>query len=195
MGMPMVGMTGMIIPVMIVVVVALRMVAMVIIVMIVVMVALCMVAMIIVMIVVMVTLSVVAMVIVMILVVVTLSMVAMVIIVMALIPMIIVALFNVNTAVEVFSFTPHQGWAHGRFDCKAAVIGKSPFENNPELAINRVMLRAAIQIVLKSSMAFNRDDRSGAEFTSRQLFTTSSMTAMGLCNANGSIASHQQSKG
>ena len=128
--------------------------------------------------------------IVMILLMVTLGVVAMVIIVM-----IIVALFNMNTAVEVFSFTPHQGWAHGRFDCKAAVIGKSPFENNPELAINRVMLRAAIQIVLKSSMAFDRDDRSGAEFTSRQFFTTSSMTAMGLGIANNSIASHQQSKG
>ena len=178
MGMPMVGMTGMIIPVMIVVVVALRMVAM-----------------IIVMILVMVTLSVVAMVIVMILVMVTLSMVAMVIIVMILIPMIIVALFNVNTAVEVFSLTPHQRWAHGGFDREAAVIGKTPFQNNPELAINRVVLRAAIQIVLKSSMAFNRDDRSGAEFSSRQFFTTSSMTTMGLCTANGSIASHQQSKG
>ena len=111
---------------------------------------------------------------------VALGVVAMVIIVMILIPIIIMALFNVNTAVEVFSFTPHQRWAHGGFDREAAVIGKSPFQNNPELAINRVMLRAAIQIVLKSSMAFDRDDRSGAEFTSRQFFTTSSMTAMGL---------------
>ncbi|CAK23417.1 Hypothetical protein with transmembranes domains [Synechococcus sp. WH 7803] len=195
--MPMVGMIGMIIIVMILVMVTLSVVAMVIIVMILIMVTLSMVAMvIIVMILIMVTLSMVAMVIiVMILVMVTLSVVAMVIIVMILIPMIIVALFNVNTAVEVFSFTPHQRWAHGGFDREAAVIGKSPFQNNPELAINRVVLRAAIQIVLKSSMAFNRDDRSGAEFTSRQFFTTSSMTTMGLCTANGSIASHQQSKG
>ena len=144
----------------------------------------------------MVALSVVAMVIIaMILVMVTLGVVAMVIIVMILIPMIIVALFNVNTAVEVFSFTPHQRWAHGGFDREAAVIGKTPFQNNPELAINRVVLRAAIQIVLKSTVAFDRDDWNGAKFTSRQIFTTSSMTTMGLCTANGSIASHQQSKG
>ena len=192
MGMPMVGMIGMLIIVMILVMVTLSVVAMVIIVMILLMVTLSMVAMVIIVMI----LSMVAMVIiVMILIMVTLSVVAMVIIVMIIIPMIIVALFNVNTAVEVFSFTPHQRWAHGGFDREAAVIGKSPFQNNPELAINRVVLRAAIQIVLKSSMAFNRDDRSGAEFTSRQFFTTSSMTTMGLCTANGSIASHQQSKG
>ena len=134
--------------------------------------------------------------IVMILVMMTFCMVAMVIIVMIVVmPVVIMTLVNMNAAVKVFSFTPHQGWTHGRLNCKAAVVGKAPFEDHTELAINCIVLRTTIQIVLESTMTFNRDDRSGAEFTGRQLFSPAPMATMGLGTANGSISSHQQCEG
>ena len=69
-----------------------------------------------------------------------------------------------NPAVEVFGFSPDQGWTEGSFNAEGALIGQPPFEDGPEQAINRVVSRFAFEVVLKAAVAFQGDDGHHAEF-------------------------------
>ncbi|CAI8232633.1 MAG: Uncharacterised protein [Prochlorococcus marinus str. MIT 9313] len=63
----------------------------------------------------------------MLIVVVMLGMVVMLIVAMAI--RLFVMLIDMNLAVKVFRFTPHQGWTNGGFNREATVIAKTPLHH------------------------------------------------------------------
>ena len=110
-----------------------------------------------------------------------------IVIVMAVVPM------RMDNSVEVFRFSVNKGGADGTFNGKNTIVGKSPFEDVTELAVDGVVLGFAIEVGLETTMPLDRDHGSDTEFTGRDLFTTT-VAAMGMNCTDCSIAGKQQAK-
>ena len=87
---------------------------------------------------------------------------------------IVIAGLHVNTAIEMFRFSPDKRRPERRFNGETPLIGKPPLQDHTELSIDGVMLRVPLQIVLKTSMPLDRHHRNGTKLSGRQrLFATS----------------------
>ena len=88
----------------------------------------------------------------------TMIVVVMVVMASMILAMVVVMLIDMNLAVKVFRFTPHQGWTNGGFNREATVIAKTPLHHYAKQPIDGVVLRAAIEIGLEPSMAFDGEN-------------------------------------
>ena len=132
-------------------------------------------------------------VIVMIIVVVMIMVIVIVMIVMIIVVVMIVMSMRVNDAVEVFRFSVNGRRTNGTFNGEDTVVRQAPFENVPELSIDGVVLRFAIEIGLETTVPLDRDHRSDTEFTGWNLFTTT-VSTVGMNSADCSIACQQQAQ-
>ena len=115
----------------------------------------------------------------------------MIIMVVVIIMVVMVITMRMNDTIEVFRLSIHHGGSKGCFDGKCAVVGQAPFKDKTKLAINSVVLWLAIQVGLKTTMTFDRDNGSGTKFAGRELFSTT-MPTVGMNPTDSSIATHQQ---
>ena len=114
------------------------------------------------------------------------------VIVIVVISMIIMSM-GMNNAVEVFRLSINNRGTDRTFNGKYTIVGKSPFEDVTELAVDGVVLGFAIEVGLETTMTLDRDHGSDAEFTGRHLFTTT-VAAMSMNCTECSIAGQQQAK-
>ena len=114
------------------------------------------------------------------------------IVVIIMVSMIIVSM-GMNNAVEVFRLSINNRGTDRTFNGKNTIVGKSPFEDVTELAVDGVVLGFAIEVGLETTMTLDRDHGGDAEFTGRHLFTTT-VAAMGMNCTDCSIAGKQQAK-
>ena len=114
------------------------------------------------------------------------------IVVIIMVSMIIVSM-GMNNAVEVFRLSINNRGTDRTFNGKNTIVGKSPFEDVTELAVDGVVLGFAIEVGLETTMPLDRDHGGDTEFTGGYLFTTT-VAAMGMNCTDCSIAGKQQAK-
>ena len=100
---------------------------------------------------------------------------------------------GMNNAVEVFRLSINNRGTDRTFNGKYTIVGKSPFEDVTELAVDGVVLGFAIEVGLETTMPLDRDHGGDTEFTGGYLFTTT-VAAMGMNCTDCSIAGKQQAK-
>ena len=90
-----------------------------------------------------------------------------------------VVVMNVNLSIKMFRFTPDHRWTNCSLNRQAATIAEAPFEDATKQPVDGVVSRVALEVRLKTTMPLDRDQGSEVELSCFQLFTTSTMHAMG----------------
>ena len=119
-------------------------------------------------------------VVIMIIVIVMIVVVVIVVVMIIVIAMIIVVVMvvDMDLAVEVLRFSPNQRWSNRSFNRQAATRTQPPHKDSTEQAIKRVMLGFVVEILLKSTMPFEGDDRGELKLSRLRYIPTATMRAM-----------------
>ena len=108
--------------------------------------------------------------------------------------MIIMIVMNMNLAIKVLSFSPDQSGTDSGLNGERPTIAEAPLKNTTKQAINGVVLGITLKVGIKTTMAFDAEDRSEVELTSFQRFFTTPMGTMGLGRQSGCKGTQQQSQ-
>ena len=135
----------------------------------------------------------VSMIVVMIMAVIVVTMIIVIVVAMIVMVSMIVVSMGMDNSVEVFRLSINNRGTDRTFNGKYTIVGKSPFEDVTELAVDGVVLGFAIEVGLETTMPLDRDHGGDTEFTGGYLFTTT-VAAMGMNCTDCSIAGKQQAK-
>ena len=108
--------------------------------------------------------------------------------------MIIMVVVNMNLAVKVLGFSPDQGWTNSGLNGERPPIAEAPLKNTTKQAIDGVVLGITLKVGIKTTMAFDAEDRSEVKLTSFQRFFATPMGTMGLGRQSGCKGTQQQSQ-
>ena len=102
-----------------------------------------------------------------------------VLLMITMISVIIMVVMNMNLAIKVLGFSPHQRRPDRRLDRKGATIAEAPLKNTTKQTIDGVMPGLIFKVVIETTMAFDGDDGREVEFTGFKGFARSTMGAVG----------------